>query len=262
MKKIKLYFVGLITMITMLSCGYGKPEKKAFELNGTFKKVTEIKFKIRKDSLGTPYKDTSQVTIYDLNDKGNLKLRKDFIYIDSVLRQTGITTYFYNFRNQIKRENYLAIEDSMTIKTHYLYKKSLLRKTYGTHQYEEFFLKYFEKYYYRPNRTLKESEDFMLVIDEEDSDTISLQKGVFEYDSIERLVKSIWTAQDTLGINKIETYEYDDTDLLVSSIEFDKLSHKNDTLYYEYVFDKNGNWIKRTELKNNEPNRITERIIE
>ena len=76
------------------------------------------------------------------------------------------------------------------------------------------------------------------------------------------MVNSDWTSSDSLGINTMSDYVYNDSGLTIMKIELDKYINKTDTTHYDYEYDQIGNWVKKYINCNNNVSVIEERIIE
>ena len=259
---INKHFLTLIVLLTLISCDFGWSEKNKLKINGKVKKVTKIKYRIKKDSIGIFFNDTTTVDIINLNRKGHLIDREFKFYLNNRIIQTGITEFFYNSNNLLTKEIYRNKKDSIDIEVYYSYKDSLLSHSNSNYSSDDLILNYNEKYSYQKNGRLKHSEYRQLIVDSKTKDTSSFQQNSSYYDNDGFLIKIKWESSENDLLNSIDTYENDENGLVLKEKKYNLKEQLLDSSIFKYKFDNKRNWIKAEEFKNNEIITITERIIE
>ncbi len=256
----KRFLLLILLLLILLSCNSTKYEKNELGINGKVKKVTEITYREIKDTTGKLSNDTLSVVITFLNDNGKLKKSKTDIYISNVLAQTIDSRFIYNSKQQRIKEMATTL-DSIEFEVEYEYKNNLLDRTLYKDTLDNIYNEYFELYFYDSFGKLKQRDYHSFSIDLEENDTITNLKAKFKYDNNEFLIESEWMSLDSI-YNKKELYFKDKTGLLEKQFNYNNIGILIDSAFFKYEYDKNNNWIKRMEFKNDSLIKIKERIIE
>lgn len=232
------------------------------DIKGDFKKLTTIKLRIKKDSLGNEFKDTIFV-IYSYFDK---KKRTDKMitkfYIRNQVTQIMKTKFKYNYKGQIRKEVAQMDKDSTEFEVNYFYKDNKVSEIKSVNKYVDNTVGLNEKYTYSPNGKITERNFKQYTLDLTDNDTTSLDIVKFKYDNNEKQIESDWSNKFSDYSNFKEYYSYNENDLLIKTIKYDKLTGEKDSTMYRYKYDSLNNWIYRESIKNDLIIQITKRIIE
>lgn len=257
MKKI----LQIIIFVTIIISCKTTTEKYKIDIKGDFDKVTTIKLRITKDSLGVEKRDTL-TTFQTFYDNKKVKKTKIKVYINNEVSQEIETVYKYNFIGNLKKEVTTTKNDSTEFEVNYLYENNILSGLNSISELEDFKIVLNEKYTYDSNDKLIKTKSEQLMFNSEEKDTISFQINVFSYDSNENLIESDCSDKYKDYSNFKEYHFYDENDLLIKTININKKTKEKDSTIFKYKYDSLNNWIYRESWKKDSMIQIAERIIE
>jgi hypothetical protein len=179
--------------------------------------------------------------IFQYDDKGKLKEEKDYYYDGSKKTKK---TYKYDALGNLLGwgTEYFAQPENLPIETYIFTEEDV--KYFAKGNVEEIKYNNNQKTIYKYDSKGNLSEQFEITKREYENESDSSA-------SIYPVKKKIKFFYDTL----ISTYKYDDKN---NVIEYEVPANK---WTYKYYFDENGNWIKRIQFNDGEPDEIKERII-
>ena len=86
-------------------------------------------------------------------------------------------------------------------------------------------------------------------------------KYTYKYgDNGNQIEQNLFNPDGSLSLK--HTYKYDDNGNQTESNDYNSDGNLSLKYIYKYEYDKAGNWIKKTSIRNNKPDSITERVIE
>ena len=161
--------------------------------------------------------------------------------------------YFYNSNNEKITEKYFESDGQLFLETSYEYKKgklvsSVCKYADGTIE---------SKYQYEYNRYNLLSKKIFL----DGNDNIQ-GTHTYQYDSKGNITEDKWEHIQYMDYNWHLYYEYDENNFLVADRMYDGKNAPTYTSEYQYITDKNNNWIQKIETRDGIPSCLTLRLIE
>ncbi len=248
-KKLLLIF----SFLFIICCNYEIVDKPG--LKGRIKKVIDYKIMIDKDNK----RDTFSISTTKFNNKGQI-IETDVSMLYSKSTYNGINVY--NSKDQIIKE--IGYFDNIEIIVEYIYKDSLLIRTYGKSEYEEILVEMNEEYFYNNYNKLIKRVYSDISIEQENQDTVSKNNFTYNYDVEEKLTESkmnMWSIYDSLKVKRI-IFEYNDLGLQINANEFNENDDLIETDIFKYEYDKKGNWVMKENFENDTLKNVISRKIE
>lgn len=269
----KKRLIGLIIISFILFAFTGEKGKKNdptdLNLKGKVKSLTEINYKAVVMTGEIQTGDIIDKTIYSFNDKGN-KIEENIYRADGSLDASGSGKYNYKYDdkgNMIEENYYRSYYDKSSNgwisspnyeKNIYKYdnKGNMIEENLYDEPKGSLFAKYICKYDDKGNNI---EDDYYMYIN---GDSLKSIFHIFKYDDKENIIEhNEYQADGSLYYKFIYNYDNIGNKIEEKCYIYTISPSLDYNYYYKYVYDKTGNWIKKTTFENDIPEKITEREI-